>query len=157
MAFKKKEKRYIYSPIFSYKSENIVTSMFQSSTLTNKYPKISKKYHSKFRYFLNQCENLYTSPSNIQWLISLLSKSFYRREIVSYDGTYGTFNNSLYYAIHFSKILCLLMNRLIHLRDKTNISTLFDLTCPLFCDIVTFHNLTSPTPGIFCKTWENNI
>ena len=157
VAFKKKEKRYIYSPIFSYKSENIVTSMFQSSTLTNKYPKISKKYHSKFRYFLNQCENLYTSPSNIQWLISLLSKSFYRREIVSYDGTYGTFNNSLYYAIHFSKILCLLMNRLIHLRDKTNIPTLFNLTCPLFCDIVTFHNLTSPTPRNFFVKHEKII
>ena len=49
----------------------------------------------------------------------------------------------------FVKILCLLMNRLIYLRDNTNITTLFSLSCPLFCDIVTFHNLTSPDPRDF--------
>ena len=82
---------------------------------------------------------------------ALLSKSFYWREIVPYiyDGIYGSFNNSLYNAIYFCKILYVLMNRLIYLREKTNIPTHFNLTCPLFGDIVTFYNLTSLTPRIF--------
>ena len=65
--------RYSCTPIFSYKSEHIVTPLFQSRNPSNKHPLISKKYHSKFKYFLNQCDNLNTSPSNIKWLISLLS------------------------------------------------------------------------------------
>ena len=142
-------KRYLRVRTFCYKSENIATSMFHSKSLTNKHSKIPKESHSKLRYFLKQCEYLDTSPENIKWLISLLSKSFYRRENKSYDGTYGTFNHTSYYALHFSKILSLLMRKLILSKNNDDILTLFDLTCPLYCDIVLFHNIDSPHPKDF--------
>ena len=69
-------KRYLYAPIFSYKSENIITSLFHSKSLVNKHPNLPKVYHSRVQHFLNQFENLDISPANIKWLISLLSKSF---------------------------------------------------------------------------------
>ena len=154
---KNDSKRYLYTPTFSYKSELVATSMFQSESLTNKYPIISKKYHSKFRHFLKQCENLDTSPSNIEWLISLLSKSFYRRETVMYNGTYGSFNKTPYYAMHFSKILCMLMKKLIISKDNAGIVTLYELMYPLFCDIVIFHVLVSPKPKNFFVKHEKII
>ena len=36
---KNDSKRYLYTPTFSYKSELVATSMFQSELLTNNYPK----------------------------------------------------------------------------------------------------------------------
>ena len=38
-------KRYLYAPIFSYKSENIITSLFHSKSLVNKHPNLPKVYH----------------------------------------------------------------------------------------------------------------
>ena len=45
-------KRYLYCPVFSYKSENIVTAFVDSKTLVNKCPMKSAHFpHSKLRYF----------------------------------------------------------------------------------------------------------
>ena len=61
-------------------------------------------------------------------------------------------NKTPYYVMHFSKILCMLMKKLIILKDNAGIVTLYELMYPLFCDIVIFHVLVSPKPkNLFVK------
>ena len=70
--------RYLYSPVFSFKSENIVTAFVDSKTLVNKCPiKLARFSHSKLWYFAKQYENLDTSPDNILQLIRTLEKTFF--------------------------------------------------------------------------------
>ena len=59
---------------------------------------------------------------------------------------------------YFSKVLCLLMHRLISTKSSGEIKTLFDLTCFLFCDIVFLfkpHQLITKT--IQAQAWKNNL
>ena len=147
--------RYLYSPVFSFKSENIVTSFVDSKTLVNKCPIKSARFsHSKLRYFAKQCENLDTSPDNILQLIRTLSKTFFKNEI---GATKRTFHKPLYYAFYFSKVLCLLMHRLIAMKSSGEIKIRFDLMCFLYCDIVFYSNLTSPAPKDYMQKHEKVI
>ena len=57
----------------------------------------------------------------------------------------------------FSKVLCLLMHRLISTKSSGEISALYDLNCYLFCDIVFYSNLTSPTPKSYMLKHEKII
>ena len=148
-------KRYLYHPVFSYKSENIVTAFVDSKTLVNKCPMKSAHFsHSKLWYFSKQCENLNTNPGNILQLICTLSKTFFKNEI---GRTEWSFHKPLYYAFYFSKVLCLLMHRLISTKSSGEIKILFDLTCFLYCDIVFYSNLTSPAPKDYMRKHEKII
>ena len=71
--------------------------------------------------------------------------------------TYRTFDHTSYYAMHFAKILSLLMHKLIFLRKNDEIISLYSLTCPLFCDIVQFHVIDSPNPKDFFLKHEKVI
>ena len=147
--------RYLYSPVFSFKSENIVTAFVDSKTLVNTCPiKLAHFCHSKLWYFAKQCENLDTSPDNILQLIRTLSKTFFKNKI---GATKRTFHKPLYYAFYFSKVLCLLMHRLIAMKSSGEIKILFDLMCFLYCDIVFYSNLTSPAPKDYMRKHEKVI
>ena len=67
--------------------------------------------------------------------------------------TYGTFDHTSYYAMHFAKILSLLMHKLFFLQKNDEIIFLYSL----FCDIVQFHVIDSPNPKDFFLKHEKVI
>ena len=97
------------------KREHIVTNFLHSSFLflrthSHNHP----KFHSKFRYFYKQCENLNTSPSNIPYLIDirLLPRSFFDQEHHN-ARLHSNFSYlPLSHGLHFASILSLLMRGL---------------------------------------------
>ena len=106
-----------------------------SKKLVNKCPiKSAHCSHSKLRYFTKQCENLDTSPDNILQLIRTLSKTFFKNEI---GATKRTFHKPLYYAFYFSKVLCLLMHRLIAMKSSGEIKILLN-SCVFYIVILCF-------------------
>ena len=99
------ESRYLYLPIFRFKSESIVTQFLNSYTLyRNPNSRVAPRgLKCSVRYFDKICENLDTRPVFLKHLINNISRSFYARE-----NKLGHFHlrHNLSDAYYFAKVLC---------------------------------------------------
>ena len=106
------ESRYLYLPIFCFKSESIVTQFLNSYTLyRNPNSRVAPRgLKCSVRYFDKICENLDTRPVFLKHLINNISRSFYARE-----NKLGHFHlhHNLSDAYYFAKVLCMLKHQLI--------------------------------------------
>ena len=101
------DQRYLYVPVFWFKTESICTCYLNSFKMCLKpHPFIHRSsLQSKVRDFERICSGLKTNPENIGKIIKDISVSFYLREKRIHVAKYNLRYN-LSDAIYFAKVLC---------------------------------------------------